>query len=126
MIKEYSIFIALFFVFSVSCKVQKSEDFSKDSQVLLILLKDNYSVSDLELLSSDSIESAKRISRSQNLWTVSVTMDDIEKESIINKLSGSDKVISVSQWKSKESTTKKGTVYTNKDKKKYKPNNNNP
>lgn len=102
-----------------SCKTQKNESSSNDStESFLIHLKDKYTISDLEMLNGYDIKSAKRTSRSQNLWLIELTMEPTQKEALIIALGELDQVISVKPPSSEGSYN-----FTNSDKKKSKPNN---
>lgn len=115
----FSVLMFSVLLFFGSCKAQKSEDTQDNPESFLILLKENYEISDIKLLSQYSVESAKKTSRSQNLWLVKVMVDTAEKEELITALQELKVVSSVSQPDSEGTTNAK-----NKDKKSTKPKNN--
>lgn len=71
---------------------------------------------DLNTFSEEQLKSAKRTSRSQNLWLVRVQMEESEADELVKKLKSLKEIESVSRRAKNDNTTTK-----NKDKKNARP-----
>ncbi len=71
---------------------------------------------DLNTFSEEQLKSAKRTSRSQNLWLVRVQMEESEADELVKKLQNLMEIESVSRSAENDNTTTK-----NKDKKNARP-----
>ena len=119
--KIYWRLILLFLIstFLFSCKTQQPDSKQVESlpfQELLLLINKDMTPTDLNTFSEEQLKSAKRTSRSQNLWLVRVQMEDSEADELVKKLQGLKEIESVSRPAENDNTTTK-----NKDKKNARP-----
>lgn len=82
-----------------------------------MLLEENFSPDDLAFLESEQVVSAKRTSRSQNLWLLKVLLLDQRLEQFLIELNSANGVVDAYQADSDESVN-----FNNSNKKESSPN----
>ncbi|MEP1032800.1 hypothetical protein [Ekhidna sp.] len=107
-------------VLLIQCKsanVGQVDDNNYEVTPVILLLTDEFSPADLELIKSVQIESMKRISRSQNQWMIKVNGSKEDTLSLIEKLKADEHVqeayIESSDQSDTVTNTKSGKSDTN-------------
>lgn len=82
----------------IQCKSTSQQATTIDSAPIpvILLLQEDTSPADLSLIKSLSVESMKRISRSQNKWMLKIAEDQKVVDDLIKNLKNDEKVFEVS------------------------------
>lgn len=106
-------FLIVFILLLIQCKtadVGQGDSDNVQPTSFILLLSDDLSPADLEIVKSMKVESMKRISRSQNQWMVKVVEDQAKVVTLLEKLKEDKRVSEVSiEGKTQKSDNLKNT-----------------
>lgn len=100
-------FICLAMLVLFQCKPtsQQATSVNQESIPLIILLEEDVSPADLSAVKSLSVESMKRISRSQNKWMVKMAEEQSVVDEFISTLKNDSRVIEISMMNDENKPT---------------------